>query len=76
MINITGNKLAKQDVLDPALGAWMANLVLFPIGLFFLRQARVDARLFDMDFYNVAIIKLRQYFKKNKKAAKATQSTA
>jgi lipopolysaccharide export system permease protein len=36
----------------------MANAILFTIGLFFLRQARVDARLFDADFYNVVVDKL------------------
>jgi lipopolysaccharide export system permease protein len=38
----------------------MSNAILFTIGLLFLRQARADARLFDADFYNVALDKLKQ----------------
>ena len=43
----------------------MANAILFPIGLFFLRQARADARLFDADFYQVVINKVKHRFKQN-----------
>jgi len=65
-----GGKWAKQGLIYPVVGAWLPNLVLFPFGLFFLRQARIDARLFDVDFYNVAMSKVKQnitrYLKKNK----------
>jgi lipopolysaccharide export system permease protein len=45
----------------------MADFILLPIGLFFLRQARVDARLFDNDYYSVVIDKFKQrLFKKLK----------
>jgi hypothetical protein len=30
--------------------------------LVFLRQARLDARLFDADFYNIALDKLKKRF--------------
>jgi lipopolysaccharide export system permease protein len=30
---------------------WLPVMSLLPIGLFFLRQARNDARLFDFDVY-------------------------
>jgi lipopolysaccharide export system permease protein len=33
------------------LGAWLANLVLFPLGLFLMQRARHDSRLFDGDVY-------------------------
>lgn len=61
VINMTGEKYAKQDMIDPWLGIWAANLILLPIGLFFLRQARVDARLFDSDFYNVMMEKFNRW---------------
>ena len=64
VINITGEKMAKQGLIEPWLGAWAANFILFPIGLFFLRQARIDARLFDIDFYNVIVINLKKRFSK------------
>ncbi len=58
VLDLLGVKWAKQDLISVPVGVWMANAVLFTIGSFFLRQARVDARLFDADFYNVVIDKL------------------
>jgi lipopolysaccharide export system permease protein len=51
MLTITGEKWAKEGVTDPLLGTIFSNLCLLPFGLFFLRQARKDARLFESDFY-------------------------
>lgn len=61
IITMTGEKWARQGVVDPAWGVWGANFILFPIGLFFLKQARNDARLFDADFYNVAFNKIKMF---------------
>ena len=59
--------------MDPFVAAWMANFILFPVGMFFMKQAKNDARLFEMDFYSVAFLKLKaslfaakSKFKKNK----------
>ena len=46
-----GEKWAKEELITPFFGTWLANFVLLPIGIFFLRQAKVDAKLFDIDFY-------------------------
>jgi lipopolysaccharide export system permease protein len=54
-----GEKWAKEELITPFFGVWLANFVLLPIGMFFLRQARVDARLFDIDFYNVVLEKIK-----------------
>lgn len=54
----TGQKWANEGLLPVAIGIWIANIVLFPIGLFFLRQAKNDSRLFESDFYVVWFIKL------------------
>lgn len=51
MLTITGEKWAKEGVTDPFFGTIFSNLCLLPFGLFFLRQARKDARLFEGDFY-------------------------
>ena len=63
---ITGEKWIKQGSIEVYKGVWMANAILFPIGLFFLRQARADARLFDADFYLVVMSKLKNWYKPNK----------
>ncbi len=51
MLTITGEKWAKEGITDSLLGTIFSNLCLLPFGLFFLRQARKDARLFESDFY-------------------------
>lgn len=64
VFGMVGEKQAKLGLIDPILGVWAANIILLPVGLFFLRQARNDARLFDADFYNVALDKIKSKFRK------------
>ena len=54
-----GEKWAKEELVTPFFGVWLANFVLLPFGLFFLRQARLDARIFENDFYSVIIERLK-----------------
>ena len=51
MLTITGEKWAKEGIADTLFGTWFSNIVLLPIGFFFLKQARKDARLFEPDTY-------------------------
>jgi lipopolysaccharide export system permease protein len=62
VITMQGEKLAKQNTVSPLVGVWVADVILLIIGLVFLRQARVDARLFDADFYLVVIDKAKRWF--------------
>ncbi|MEM9340867.1 MAG: LptF/LptG family permease, partial [Bacteroidota bacterium] len=57
-----GEKSAKEGAMNPYFAVWLSDLVLLPFGLFFLRQARIDARLFEVDFYNIWIEKLKTRF--------------
>ena len=52
---IMGKKLAEELVVSPVVGVWGGNALLFLIGLFCLRQAYNDARLFDLDYYKVIV---------------------
>lgn len=61
-----GEKQAKEGAMDPIIAAWMSDAILLPFGLFFLKQARVDARLFEVDAYRIGIEKLRRRFARNK----------
>lgn len=67
LLNMQGEKWVKQDLVPPFQGIWTANFVLFIIGFFFLRQARIDARLFDTDVYLVFFDKLKSRFLTKKK---------
>jgi len=63
VLNITCEKWAKEGLMDPTLSVWIANMILLPIGLFFLRQARIDARLFDSDIYSIWFDKMKTKFR-------------
>ncbi|GAB3496935.1 hypothetical protein GCM10027341_16450 [Spirosoma knui] len=71
VLTLTGDKYAKDGLLWVPLGAWMANLVLFPVGLFLMQRARHDSRLFDKDVYVIAWERLKQ-----KWAARRQQSAS
>ena len=61
-----GEKQAKSGVMDPYVASWMSDVILLPFGLYFLKQARVDARIFEVDAYLIRIQKLKQRFARNK----------
>jgi lipopolysaccharide export system permease protein len=64
VIGIMCAKWADQGLMEPIVAAWLANVLLLPFGLFFLRQARIDARLFEVDFYHIWIDKMKTRFLK------------
>jgi lipopolysaccharide export system permease protein len=64
VLSMQGEKLAKQGSVSVLVGVWMPDFVLFVIGLLFLLQARADARLFEADFYNVMIDKVKMWIRK------------
>jgi lipopolysaccharide export system permease protein len=66
VITMQGEKLAKQNTVSVAVGVWAADVILLIIGLIFLRQARIDARLFDADFYLVIADKLKRWLKQRR----------
>jgi len=62
VMSIVGKKWAEEDVVSPFVGIWGFSFVLLPVGLFFLRQAKNDARLLESDFYAVAVDKIKKRF--------------
>jgi len=68
VFTMQGEKLAKQGSVGAATGVWMADIILFGVGLIFLRQARLDARLFESDFYSVVLDKIKRWFAERKQA--------
>ena len=70
ILSMMGDKWARQDAISVPVGIWMADTVLLVIGLLFLRQARVDARLFEADFYRVAWDKLKTWAQGKKQLSK------
>lgn len=67
VLTMQGEKLAKQGSVGIIAGVWIADVILFLVGLFFLKQARADARLFEADFYSVAFDKVKKWMASRKK---------
>lgn len=61
LLTMTGEKWAKQDIIPVPVGVWAADVILFIIGLYFLRQARLDARFFEADYYLIQIDKAKKW---------------
>jgi lipopolysaccharide export system permease protein len=51
IISTIGEKSVKEGSLSPAIGMWIAIVILTPIGLFLSYKAATDSVLFDMDSY-------------------------
>ena len=71
VLNTTGDKWGKEGVIDPTIAVWISNAILLPFGLFFLRQAKNDSRLFEIDSYLALWYKFKGLFLKKKQIANA-----
>lgn len=49
--SISGEKFAREGVVEPWFGMWISSALLFPVGLFLLYKATHDSALFDIEFY-------------------------
>ncbi len=57
---ILGEKWAREGLVPVGAGMWGANLILLPIGLFFLYQARNDSSLLEVDFWRKMMARLKR----------------
>jgi len=63
VLTLIGDKYAKDGLIWVPAGAWMANAILLPIGLYLMKQARNDSRLFDKDVYVIWWERVKKRFK-------------
>ncbi len=68
VLTMQGEKLAKQNLHIPT-GIYAGDFILLVIGLIFLRQARIDARLFETDFYAVLLDRFKKWRKNRRESA-------
>jgi lipopolysaccharide export system permease protein len=61
LLTMTGEKWAKQGIISVQIGVWAADIILLVAGLIFLRQARLDARFFEADYYLVIFDQVRKW---------------
>ena len=60
VMSILGEKWAREGLVPVGAGLWGGNLILLPIGLFFLNQARNDSSLLEVDFWRKLMARLRR----------------
>jgi lipopolysaccharide export system permease protein len=51
LLNNFGEKFAKQDVMSPFSGMWMATFILVPVGAFLTAKAMRDSQIFNRESY-------------------------
>lgn len=51
LLNIFGEKFAKDGIVSPVLGLWLPVIVLTPVGFFLTYKAMHDSQLFNREFY-------------------------
>lgn len=57
IINVIGEKLAKEGVIAVFSGMWLSTFILLPVAVFLTYKASTDSKLFDADSY-------RRFFRK------------
>ena len=67
---MVGEDWAKANIISTVMGIWLPNIALLPIGIFFLIQAKRDARLLESDFYLALLKSVKKYFIKKYKIFK------
>lgn len=60
ILSISGEKMAKENVIEVYQGMWLSTVVLFPLGFFFTYKATTDSAMFNLDAYS-------NFFKKFKR---------
>ena len=60
-----GDKAAKESRLIVQVGAWLSNFVLFLFGIYFLKKAQNDSRLFEADVYAVYFTRFKEKLSKS-----------
>jgi lipopolysaccharide export system permease protein len=63
LLNMFGEKFAKDSITSPLVGMWLAILVLTPVGVFLTYKAMHDSALFNKEFYYRFFKNARTFFK-------------
>ncbi|RYE32254.1 MAG: YjgP/YjgQ family permease, partial [Sphingobacteriaceae bacterium] len=72
IISTIGEKSAKDGNVPPAVGMWIAIVVLTPLGLFLTYKAATDSALFDLDIYKKFFLRIAEQTSKRLKKPKAS----
>lgn len=60
VLSILGEKWGREGVWPVPVGMWAANVILLPVGIFFLIQARNDSSLLEVDFWRKIMARVKR----------------
>lgn len=66
ILSSTGEKLALSGEINPVLGIWMATLMLLPIAVILIQQARNDSQIFSTEWFTRIVDSIRKLIAKRK----------
>ncbi|MBC7866778.1 MAG: LptF/LptG family permease [Gloeobacteraceae cyanobacterium ES-bin-316] len=61
LLGMFGEKFVKENLTRPAIGMWLAVIVLIPIGIFLTYKAMHDSQLFNKEYYYRSLKRLRNF---------------
>ena len=64
MISITGEKFAREDIMSPFAGMWLASFLLVPLGVFVSYKASRDSVIMNIESYFNFLKRIRQWIRK------------
>lgn len=73
VINMIGIKMGREGVVPEWVGAWMASMILFPVGLFVLNRAANESAIFDKDKYQKVLERITAFFVRKEKTYTETK---
>ncbi|MFM2360094.1 MAG: hypothetical protein RLY16_2087 [Bacteroidota bacterium] len=76
LLNIFGEKFAKEAVTSVPFGMWLSIIILIPVGIFFTYKAMHDSQLFNKEFYHRLFLQIKGWRNLNKKSANDLKKNA
>jgi lipopolysaccharide export system permease protein len=67
LLNMFGEKFARNGIMEPWLGMWLAVICLTPVGIFFTYKAMKDSQLFNKELYVRFFRRVNSFFPARKK---------
>ena len=66
IINVSGEKMAKQGAWDITFGMWLSSMILIPIGMFLTYKSNIDSTIFNIEGYTLPLKNLWQKIRSKK----------
>ncbi|MFN8207928.1 MAG: LptF/LptG family permease [Bacteroidales bacterium] len=65
VISLTGEKFAREDIIQAYVGMWLSSFILLPVGIFLTYKATTDSAILNMDTYSRFFKKIGTFLKIN-----------